>query len=242
MKPQLLGYIFDVIVKVLKWKEANGDLDASKIPRMADWAAHCEIISRCMGNEEGEFLKAYEQNAKIQTEQVIETSLVATCLAHFVNTDPRFNGDGSLAMFRDLEGNVWGWKGISSMLKGELDAVAPRLSIDIKNRGWPKNPSWLVRRINEIVHTLKDAGIEIAFDHSDPMSKSIMIRKVPSMPSMASKNGNHAQDKNTKLDGKDAIDANLHVTEGRPNTCEKCGEPLDSEPYYAKLHNCENTN
>ena len=57
MKPQLLGYILDIIVKVLKWKEVHGDLDPSKIPRMADWAAHCEIISRCMGNEEDKFLK-----------------------------------------------------------------------------------------------------------------------------------------------------------------------------------------
>ena len=37
MKPQLLGYIFDILVKVKKWKEVNGDLDVEKIPRMADW-------------------------------------------------------------------------------------------------------------------------------------------------------------------------------------------------------------
>jgi len=71
MKPQLLGYILDVIVRVLEWKQVHGELDPSKIPRMADWAAHCEIISRCMGYEENRFLKAYEQNSKIQTEQVM---------------------------------------------------------------------------------------------------------------------------------------------------------------------------
>ena len=38
MKPQLLGYIMDVLVKVKKWKEENKSLNISKIPRMADWA------------------------------------------------------------------------------------------------------------------------------------------------------------------------------------------------------------
>ena len=72
-----------------------------------------------MGNEEDKFLNAYEENAKIQTEQMMETSLIAVCLAHFVDTDPRFNGQ---AMVRDLEGKpLWGWVGVASSLKAELE-------------------------------------------------------------------------------------------------------------------------
>ena len=68
-----------------------------------------------MGYEPEEFLSAYRENAKIQTEEIMDTSLIATCLAHFVDTDPRFNGK---AMVRDLEGNpLWHWIGIATSLK-----------------------------------------------------------------------------------------------------------------------------
>ncbi len=267
MKPPLLGYILDILVKVLKWKEVHGDLDVSKFPRMADWAEHCEIISRCMGYEDGMFLRAYEENARIQIEQVIETSLVATCLAHFVNNDPRFNGDGSLAMAKDLEGNIWGWAGIASSLKGELDAIAPTLQIDTKSRGWPKNPSWLVKRLNEIMHTLRDAGIEIVYDQTNPLAKVIMIRKLPSLPSIASNDLNQARNEaqtldgkidgktadselpskiHAQLDGKDAIDGNLHVNKLRlinTNTesvapVEVFGANVEDSKYY-KCPRCD---
>jgi len=38
LKPQLLGYILDILVKVLTWKN-NGELKLQKLPRMAllDW-------------------------------------------------------------------------------------------------------------------------------------------------------------------------------------------------------------
>jgi hypothetical protein len=274
LRPQLLGYILDILVKVLRWKKEHRRLDVSKIPRMADWAGHCEIISRCMGNRDGVFLKAYEENAKIQTEEVMETSLVATCIAHFVDTDPRFKGDGSLAMAKDVEGNLWGWVGMASSLKGELEPIALRLNIDIKGRGWPKNPAWLVRRLNEILHTLKEAGIEIVYDQTNPLAKIIMIRKLPSMASMASNGPNQTRNENQTLDGKlddkiedselpskihaqldskDGKDGNLHVGEGRSQgqdaavqdgsdletvTCQKCGEILDSNTFYSKLHKC----
>ena len=124
-----------------------------------------------MGYEPEEFLNAYRENAKIQTEEIMETSLIATCLAHFVDTDPRFNGD---AMVRDLEGKpIWRWEGIASTLKGELESVAEVLKIDIKSKSWPRNPAWLVKRLNEIIHTLKDAGIEIDYDHTNNRKKNI---------------------------------------------------------------------
>ena len=186
-------------MQVLKWKEENNNLNVSRIPRMADWAGHCEIIARCMGYEPEEFLSAYRENAKIQTEEIMDTSLIATCLAHFVDTDPRFNGD---AMVRDLEGNpLWRWVGIATSLKSELESVAEGLKIDIKGKGWPRNPSWLIRKLNEIMHTLKDAGIEIDYDRTNPKSKIIMIRKLASLASMPSKMENHAQNVGEKLDG-----------------------------------------
>ena len=59
MRPQLLGYIFDILVKVLSWKNEHGNLNL-ELPRMADWAEWCEIISRCIGNKDGVFLKHFK--------------------------------------------------------------------------------------------------------------------------------------------------------------------------------------
>ena len=44
IKPQLLGFIFDIMVKVLnRLKEVH----LTELPRMADWAEIGEVISRC---------------------------------------------------------------------------------------------------------------------------------------------------------------------------------------------------
>lgn len=85
MRSQLLGYILDVLVKVKKWKEEFGGLGLEKLPRMADFAECGEIVSRCMGYEKGDFLRAYQNNMKLQIEEIIESNQIATCLSHWFN-------------------------------------------------------------------------------------------------------------------------------------------------------------
>jgi hypothetical protein len=65
---QLLGYIFDILVKVLKFQKQNPDgLKLSEYPRLADFAEVGEIISRCMGSKPGKFIEAYFRNIELQT-------------------------------------------------------------------------------------------------------------------------------------------------------------------------------
>jgi hypothetical protein len=60
IKPELLGYIFDIVVKVLQVKNNGGIAAEIKgLPRMADFAEIAEIISRCMGYDNNKFLDAY---------------------------------------------------------------------------------------------------------------------------------------------------------------------------------------
>ena len=182
----------------------------------------------------------------------METSLIATCIVRFVDTDPRFNDDGK-AMVRDLEGKpLWHWVGIATSLKAELEFIAEGLKIDIsKSKGWPRNPSWLIRKLNEIIHTLKDAGIEIDYDRTNPKSKIIMIRKLASLASMPSKMENHAQNEAEKLDGIldgknkidempsqihaqldaiDGIDGNLHTLDNDDRDETGDGDLLKTKP------------
>jgi hypothetical protein len=51
----LLGYIFDILVKVLQVKKSGG-IKLNAHPRMADFAEIAEIASRCMGYDNGDFL------------------------------------------------------------------------------------------------------------------------------------------------------------------------------------------
>ena len=66
IKPQLLGYIFDILVKVLQVKSSG--IEIKGLPRMADFAQLGEIIFRCMDYEDNKFLDAYYNNISLQVE------------------------------------------------------------------------------------------------------------------------------------------------------------------------------
>ena len=84
IRPQLLGYILDILVKVLKWKEEGKNLNLN-LKRMAEFTEYGEIISQCMGNPEGAFVEAYQTNISSQIEEIIESSQVVGCLTHWFN-------------------------------------------------------------------------------------------------------------------------------------------------------------
>lgn len=93
--------------------------------------------------------------------------------------------------------------GTASALKRALEIIAPTLKIDIKGKQWPKSPSLLSRRLNEIAHTLKEAGIEIEFVRNDARARTIMIRKIPSLSSQSSQEQNQVQSSGKTNDGND---------------------------------------
>ena len=82
MKPQLLGYIMDILVKALQLK-ANLDLD--RLPRMADFAIWGEAIAQALGYKEFEFLTAYYANIGAQNVEAIEATILGPVLVKFVN-------------------------------------------------------------------------------------------------------------------------------------------------------------
>jgi len=170
LRPQLLGYIFDILVKVLNWIQNNGMMiELDKLPRMADWAGYGEIVARCMGLADNQFIKAYENNAKLQVEEVMETSLVAACINRLVETDEEFNKLGT-------DGRLAGFHGTATQLKTKLEEIAPTLGIDTRDKEWPKKPNMLTKGINIIKHTLKQGNIEIDFTKIDNV-RFITIKK-----------------------------------------------------------------
>jgi hypothetical protein len=128
IRPQLLGYIFDILVKFLVMRQTTS-INFEKLPRMADFAECAEIISRCMGNRDNRFMEAFYENIGLQTEEALKTSLVASAILKF------------------MEGRNE-WNGNQTELLEQLDqVVGDKVS---KYKYWPNTPSVLSRRINEV--------------------------------------------------------------------------------------------
>jgi hypothetical protein len=177
IRPKLLAYIFDILVKVMAWKKANGS-PKIKLTRMTQFSEYGEIIARCMGYPDGEFIRAYEANIKTQIEEIIETDQIAGVLVQWFNES-------------------WAtpeWSGTASELLNMLEEFAETLKIKTNSKYWPKSPSSLSRRLNEVATPLNDIGIDIEFVRSQRgKCRTIVIRKMPSSSSSSSSDLKQAQ-------------------------------------------------
>ena len=186
LKPQLLGYIFDILVKVLKYEEENPETVKNfKLSRMTEFAKYGEIISRCMGYADNEFLRVYKENRNLQVDEIIEFSQVATALM--------------CMMFRKYNDPEYEWDGTPTALFGEIKNIVDTdkwdLNIDSNSHQFPKSPNALSRRLNEVKTILKTKGLVITnYRETDKQgTKKIKIRKISSEPSDRQKSENHAQ-------------------------------------------------
>ena len=195
IRPQLLSYIFDTLVKVLKWKSQNPSLDLIKqLPRMADWAEWCEVISRCMGEKDNAFINAYNENINLQIEEVIEGSDLATVVRELV---VRFDE------------NTREFSGTPTELLINLNLIADSSNIDRRNRYWPKR---LSRSLKLLQRTLREIGIEVKWEKDTSTrnnTRKIVIRQLPSEPSDRPIRQNQAQNRDKSSDDRNESDSNL---------------------------------
>lgn len=188
IKPQLLGYIFHVLVKMLDVKKKEGGITLPDgYNRMADFEEYGEIISRCMGNEDNKFLEAYQENVGIQIDQAIEANPLSTVLLQFMDR-------------RDNPGNEW--KGTATKLLSELNEFAENeLKMIISRiKSWPKSPNKLSGDLNEIITNLREKGIVIKRDKDNKGNRIITICKLSPEPSYRQEPADQAQDSNEMFD------------------------------------------
>jgi hypothetical protein len=143
LKPELLGYIFDVLVKVLQVKQ-NGGIKLNGLPRMADFVEIAEIASRCMGYDDNDFLKAYDKNIQSQTEEAIAANLVSSAIIKFMEDKNE-------------------WSGTATELLARLEELATsELMINVSaTKQWPKAANALSGRLKEVKTNLRESGIII---------------------------------------------------------------------------------
>jgi hypothetical protein len=137
--PDLLGYIFDVIVNVLN---RIGEVKLDELPRMADFAELGELIARCLGYEEGKLTEVYNANIGLTNEEAISASPLATAIINL--------------MSEKIE-----WSGFPMKLLSDLNAMI-RKNQDIswisESREWPRGPTALSHRLTEVISNLRDIG------------------------------------------------------------------------------------
>jgi len=199
IKPELLGFILDSIVRVLQLK-SRGGIKLKSMSRMADFEITCEMISRCLDYPEGEFIKAYEENKTLGTSQVLEGSSLARVIIHMMESRDTLTGTATSFL-------------------SDLEHEATALKIDIqKDRSWPKAAHILSRRLNEIKANLEELNI---FVHTtqDPKTRlrTLVICKIASEASEASESADSCSKKAdfanaatnaTKSDSKVSFDKN----------------------------------
>jgi hypothetical protein len=159
----LLGYIFDILVRVLQIKKQSS-IKLDKHPRMADFTEIAEIISRSMGYSDNQFIEVYYKNKGLQTQQALEVNPLACTMIKFIS---------------QVDKNYW--IGTATHLLNELDTIADQdLKIKIsKLSSWPKSPGSLSRKIPEVKTLLREAGIVIERPvDTGTNTKLVEIRKI----------------------------------------------------------------
>jgi hypothetical protein len=187
LRPQLLGYIFDILVKVLQIKQKGGIKISHGLNRMADFEEYAEIIARCMDYPEGEFLRVYQDNIGVQIDEAIQSSPLSMAVVELMD---------------NIEDNNNEWIGTATDLYLELGNIAEtKLKINIqKIKFWPKSANHLSRRLNEVKTNLREKGIIIERYKDEKGNRKIKIRKVSSTSPYRQEPQNQEQNFNKTLD------------------------------------------
>ncbi|OGZ65191.1 MAG: hypothetical protein A3C50_02980 [Candidatus Staskawiczbacteria bacterium RIFCSPHIGHO2_02_FULL_43_16] len=154
-RAQIMGSIFDVVVKALKIKES---IKLNSLPRMADFAVWGSAIAEGIGYTKEQFLGAYYRSIKDQNSEVLYNSLVAISVIQFMKDKNE-------------------WSGTPSQLLEELKIAAGAQDIKVeKEKDFPKAANTLSRQLNKLKTNLADEGLEVKFGIENK-SRKVYIRK-----------------------------------------------------------------
>ncbi|HJT47966.1 MAG TPA: bifunctional DNA primase/polymerase [Nitrososphaeraceae archaeon] len=180
IKPKVLGYIFDVLVKALEIKPG---LQLNDLPRMADFALWGEAISQAMGNRPLTFLNAYYDNIGRQNIEAIDSHPLAHVIAKYFEDE---NKGGVL-------------KGSPLEILEVLKEFAQNHKVSTDSKLWPKSANSLSRRLNQIRSNLLE-GLEIEVtisrttttkDKNKVNTSTIEIRKISPVSPISPVEQNH---------------------------------------------------
>jgi hypothetical protein len=151
LRPKLLGFVFDTLVKALEIKPT---IKLNDLPRMADFAIWGEAIARATGYKELQFINAYYNNIGIQNIEAIENSPLSQAISKLVRFGEGQNEEGNTS-----SGVPCSWQGPMSKALERLNIMASENNIDI-SKSWPKAPNSLSRKLKPLLSNLRE-GLNI---------------------------------------------------------------------------------
>lgn len=169
-KPEILGGIFNALSDALKEYD---NLIVDRLPRMADFYKWGLALAEPLGFTTDQFKQAYQTSIDQLNDEAIEANPVGTAILDLI-----------------LESSEW--EGTPQELMVALNQRAEKLSIDQKNKYWPRDPRNVWKRLMRIKHNLQAKGIFLDKSHTENGS-SIRIYKEESPDRQPSKEINYQE-------------------------------------------------
>jgi hypothetical protein len=202
IRPQLLAYIFDILVNALRIKPT---IKLDDYPRMADFAIWGEAIARAMGYRDLEFISVYYDNIGKQNIEAVENSPLGQAISKFVKVKVKVEGGGE----GEVEERPCSWQGSMSQGLEYLNMIAAENNIDT-SKDWPKASNSLSRKLKPILSNLRE-GLDINIimfrntmgskkGKGTHMLRVYKISKISSPPSLSSLDQFHEGDAEEKSD------------------------------------------
>lgn len=143
LKPYILGQCFDIVTKAIALEPGKR---LKQYPRMADFAHWGYMINEASQVGGDVFLGAYNNNILTQNEKAVEVNPVAVAVTNLIKSD--------------VVGEI---TGTPEYIYKKLISHARQYDLDYTHdKYWPKNSSWLIRRLEEIIPNLDKLGIRVS--------------------------------------------------------------------------------
>jgi len=154
LRPQLLGYILDILVKAMQIKDT---IHLQDLQRMADFTLWGEAIARAMGYKDKEFIKAYYENVGKQNIEAIENHPLGQVIAKYMTEHVVCEGSATEVL-------------------NELSIYALEHNVNTNDRSWPKAANSFTRRLKQISSNLLEGlCIDVQITR-DPKTNTSIIK------------------------------------------------------------------
>ncbi|TFH25436.1 hypothetical protein E4G67_00990 [Candidatus Bathyarchaeota archaeon] len=135
--PEILGGFLDVVVKALKLK---GTLGESKLFRLADFTEWGRVLAIALGETQGNFMEAMEENLRNQNSVDIENNVVAEVF---------------LAYCKEAIETIWAteeqpFTSTPSEVFAQVTTKAQEIGVNVKNsKRYPQGANLFTRKLND---------------------------------------------------------------------------------------------
>lgn len=154
-RPRILGAMFTTLSQAMRIVET---IEVPPQLRMVDFVRWGSAAAEALGYGSQAFLEAFEGSVERQVQEAIDASPVGQAVLHLV----------------EACGN---WEGTPTDLLERLNGTADELKLNTRSKWWPKSPSWVWRRIKEMLPNLRAKGV--LAERGKEGNRTIALSKAP---------------------------------------------------------------